>query len=295
MMSLDKKKIYGLMLVILGSTISIAQEINVSLGGHLIVNSQSYTNYKATGALGYNAGMGYRYYLSPQWSIGSEVSYQRYNHKFKELEPKGSWSATDTEENNYEFRYKSRNRKEQINYHIIQIPLTIQYETKGLVKWYVQTGFGIGLIVGTAQSKITMNDLTTSGYYAQWDAVLNGPNFMGFGDFKQINQKNDLALNTRYSWIVESGIKQELSDSQSLYIGGYLDLGLNNLSRDSNYVSKNPISIKNDYDNSIDLHSYWTQEENRLEKFKNYQIGIKIRYSFKTRMRARLIKDDKFY
>ncbi|WP_286391532.1 outer membrane beta-barrel protein [Myroides marinus] len=276
---MKRKKISGLMLVALCCATGFAQEVNVSASG-FFNNTQS--NIKAVDSqatIGYGIGLGYRYYVNESWSIGTEVGYQHKELYFINRNTNGRWSSMDIEGDEYEFRYKTRNSKEYLTYNSVHIPLTIQYETKGTVKWYVQTGVGLSLKVGTSQTEVVMNDLHTSGYYPKWDAELTGPSFMGFGYQDHLSQKSDIKVENRYSWLFETGIKQELGNKQSLYIGAFIDLGLNNLIKEDNRVS-NPISLSTNLDNPLVLHSVWKQERYKTQELKDYHIGIKLRYAF---------------
>lgn len=157
--------------------------------------------------------------------------------------------------------------------------MTLQYETKGLVSWYVQTGVALGIITGNSSSRVSMNDLHTSGYYPAWDVELTGPTFMGYGEFQHVSEKKDLSLKNRYSWLFETGVKQKLGEKSSLYIGAIVDLGLNDLVKESNRVEQ-PIGITTNYDSPLEFHSIWKQENFKTQKLKDYYVGIKLSYSF---------------
>lgn len=279
-MNLNRKNICGLMLVVLGRTAGFAQEINVSTLGYFTNSAKSLAHYDSNTSMGYGVGVGYRYYLGPKWSIGAEVNYQHTNLDLIQRNAKGSLSTTDMDNDTYEFRYKAQNLKEQVSYNTLQIPITIQYETQGTVRWYVQTGVGIGILTGNQKSTIKMNDLRTSGYYPEWNAELNGPSFMGFGSFGHQKQEVDLKLENRISWLFETGIKQDLGNKQSLYIGAFVDLGLNDMGKNIDKNNHIPVAITSDLDNPLAFSSLWTQTENKNNKLQNYNVGIKLRYSF---------------
>lgn len=276
---MKRKNIYGFMLVVLSCTTSFAQEVDFSIGGYFTNSLKTDSTYDTNASLGYQIGVGYRYYLNPQWSLGAEINYKYSKLDFIQRNVKENWSVIDIENHDYEFIYNSKYRKESVSFNTFQIPLTIQYETKGTVKWYIRSGVSIGIITGDSKSKITMNDLHTSGYYKGWDAELHGPHYMGFGAFGNQTQKRNLDLSTRYSWLLETGVKQELGNKQNLYIGVFLDLGLTNLVKDNKRIDT-PISHVNNYDNPLEYHSIWTQEKYKDTNLKDYYIGIKLRYSF---------------
>lgn len=276
---MKRKIIIGLLLAVFGYTASSAQDITVSLAGTFNGNTSTNKGFDNRSAQGYQLGLGYRYFLAEQWSLGTGLTYQVNRLDFIQRNNHGSWSSVDIEADAYEFRYHSKNRKEQLSYNTIQIPLTLQYETKGLVSWYVQTGVALGIITGNSSSRASMNDLHTSGYYPAWDVELTGPTFMGYGEFQHVSEKKDLSLKNRYSWLFETGVKQKLGEKSSLYIGAIVDLGLNDLVKESNRVEQ-PIGITTNYDSPLEFHSIWKQENFKTQKLKDYYVGIKLSYSF---------------
>lgn len=276
---MKRQNIYVLMLGILSSTASLAQEISVSLGGYFNNGLTSIKTYENNSVLGYHIGVDYRYYLSKNWSLGTQVAYQNSSLDFLQRNAKMSWSSIDIEAEQYILKYQSKNRLEQISYSTIQIPFTLQYETSGVVKWYIQSGIAIGIITGNPKSKISINDLQTSAYYPQWDVELKAPTFMGYGHFKNLSQTKHIPLRNRFSWLFETGVKQELSNNQSLYIGAFFNLGLNNLSKGQNMVN-HPISLSTNLDNPIEINSIWNDTSYNDTKLKDYHLGIKLRYAF---------------
>ncbi|MHC5202962.1 outer membrane beta-barrel protein [Myroides sp. LJL119] len=278
-MNVKRKYIYGLVLFILFSMKGLAQEISISFEGYFNNSLTRVKTYDSNSVLGYSMGVGYRYYLNQKWSLAAEVAYQNSSLDFIQRNAKSSWSSIDVEGDQYILKYQSKIRIEQISYRLIQVPLTVQFETGKEVKWYVQTGLAIGVITGSPKSRITINELDTSGYYPQWDVELQGPNFIGYGHFKNISHKKEIHLQNRYSWLFETGVKQELGNKQSLYIGAFFNLGLNNLAKDG-IRDKHPITLSSNYDNPIELNSIWTDMSYSNQKLKDYHIGIKLRYAF---------------
>ncbi|MEC4115296.1 outer membrane beta-barrel protein [Myroides pelagicus] len=276
---MKRKEIKILLLVSLCCATSFAQEVHVSVSSFFNKSSSSIQAINTRARLGYEVGAGYRYYFSQQWSIGAAVAYQHKELDFINRGANGNWSSTDIEGDIYDFRYKTKNSKEYLTYNSVNIPLTLQYETRGVVKWYLQTGVGLSLSLGTSQSEVEMNNLHTSGYYPKWDAELTGPSFMGFGYQHRLSQKNNIKIENRYSWLFETGIIQELGNKQSLYIGAFIDLGLNNLIKKENREA-NPISISSNLDSPVVLHSIWRQEKYKSQELKDYHLGFKLKYAF---------------
>ncbi|MBF4465047.1 outer membrane beta-barrel protein [Flavobacterium sp. LC2016-12] len=204
------------------------QEISISLGGPF-----SYLDYSAAGELvdgnGFSAGLRYSYYLNETISIGIGVEYQTYRSDSKSSFLSGQYMTTDAENEAFQFRYKATNLREEQNLGYINIPIGIQYETPGTSQLYLAGGFKIGFAAnGKYETKI--ENLTTSGYYPQYNVELFAPSFAGFANTDNIKtNKQDLDTDVSYSATFETGLKQKIGSKSSLYIGAYLDYGLNNI------------------------------------------------------------------
>lgn len=192
---------------------------------------------------GINAGIRYSYYLSEGLSLGIGVEYQTYNSDLKYSYTAGQYNSVDGENEAFQFRYKATNLREEQKLGYINVPIGIQFETPGTTKLYVAAGAKVGFASsGTYES--TIGNLTTSGYYPQYNVELFNPAFAGFANTNNVQTpKQDLDTKTSYSATFETGLKQQIGSKNSIYIGVYLDYGLNNIydkSENKNLVQYNP-------------------------------------------------------
>ncbi|RYD97013.1 MAG: hypothetical protein EOP54_12140 [Sphingobacteriales bacterium] len=218
--------------ILLGSLNSYGQdkkyELSIAVGGPF-----SYIDAQTAGKIvegnGFNAGLRYSYYLNEGLSIGIGAEYQSYNSDVAYQSIYGRYATVDDEGENFQFKYRVTNLREEQKLGYINIPLQLQFETPGTTKFYISGGAKIGFAInGSYESQI--QNLTTSGYYPQYNVELFAPAFAGFASTNDVRSgKQDLDTDVSYSATVEAGVKQSLGDKNSIYFGLYLDYGLNNV------------------------------------------------------------------
>ncbi|MBE8728307.1 outer membrane beta-barrel protein [Flavobacterium hungaricum] len=205
---------------------------------------------------GFSAGIRYSYYLSETLSIGIGVEYQTYSSDAKFAFVNGQYAATDAENENFLFRYRATNFREEQKLGYVNVPIGIQFETPGTTQLYLAAGAKIGFAAsGTYESKI--QNLTTSGYYPQYNVELLSPAFAGFGSFNDVKTgKQDITTDVSYSATFETGVKQKIGDRSSFYLGVYLDYGLNSIydkEGNKNLVQYNPeLPVQFQYNSVLD-------------------------------------------
>ncbi|MBS7229459.1 outer membrane beta-barrel protein [Flavobacterium psychroterrae] len=218
------------------------QELSISVGG-----PGSFLKYNTPGDVvpgnGINAGIRYSYYLSESLSLGIGAEYQTYKSDVKFSSISGRYAATDAENENFQFRYTANGLRETQKLGYINIPVSIQFETPGTTQLYLAAGAKVGFAVnGTYESK--MENLTTSGFYPQYNVELFSPAFAGFARTNNVQTaKEDLDTEVSYSATFETGVKQKIGDKSAIYIGVYLDYGLNNIydkSSNKNFIQYAP-------------------------------------------------------
>ncbi|HEU4789698.1 MAG TPA: outer membrane beta-barrel protein [Flavobacterium sp.] len=251
-------------------------EFSVAVGG-----PASYMDYKTSGDLvhgnGFSAGLRYSYYLNEGFSVGVGLEYQTYSSTAKYQFLAGQYMTTDSENESFQFRYKATNLREEQKLGYVNIPIGIQFETPGTSKLYLAAGAKIGFATnGTYET--SMQNLTTSGYYPQYNIELFGPTFAGFASTDNVKiNKQDFNTEVSYSFTFETGFKQHIGEKSSIYIGAYLDYGLNNIydkNENKNLVQYNaeiPVELKY---NSVFDSPY-------AEDMKLISYGLKLRFAMR--------------
>ena len=134
---------------------------------------------------GIGVGLNYAYAISDHWSVISGVEYQKFsgNAYFDTLTD--SFGTVDAEQESFVFNYAFSQLKEQVDAEYLNIPLKVQYETLGDIRFYAAAGVKMGVTI-SAKSESNAGSLQTSGYYEQYNVELEAPMFMGFGDFEVV-------------------------------------------------------------------------------------------------------------
>jgi Outer membrane protein beta-barrel domain len=269
--SIASMALTGLWLACPTSLFAQGSELSVSVGG-----AASSLNYDGVGAdikdgIGFNAGLDYAYYFSQNFGIATGAEYQRMSAEFDGKGTlSGAYDAVDYEQEAFQFRYNMGQVKEEQKVGFINIPLVFVYrDSKN--SFYIRAGAKVGLPV-TSKFSGTRN-LTTSGYYPQYNGELFDPEFMGFGSFGKVSTSgSSIDLKPSYMATLELGIIEEIGGN-NFYAGFYCDYGLNNIAGDKSHpveytVQQSGAGFKY---NSI-LNSDFTDD------VKTLSFGVKLRY-----------------
>ncbi|SFO02262.1 Outer membrane protein beta-barrel domain-containing protein [Paenimyroides ummariense] len=256
-----------------------AQEWQVEGAGHLIQHPGDDSFPMAKHSEGYSFGIGYNQYFNDNWSIGLGLSYFKTDLTFAASQIKGTSMEVDMEGDPFEFRYSTGYFKESVVWQSVRIPLTVQFETSGVVRWYLRTGVLYGLQLGNSKYRQEWNNLTTSGYYPEWDAELTGPEFAGFGSMGNKRTEGTVKLRNTFSWVLETGVKQTLNTGNSLYLGLFFEMGLNDM-RPSTVAETQPVEYTPNLDQPLTLNSVLNQSQYKENTIMPTMFGFKIRYGF---------------
>ncbi|MBI6117933.1 hypothetical protein [Salegentibacter maritimus] len=246
--------------------------------------SFSKLNYEALGASselenGFGLGAKYSYYLTENWSLGTGAELQYMEGAIFVPTAQGAYMTQDSEAESFEFRYAASNFSENQEVYFLNIPLQVQYESLGTTRFYAAAGVKAGLVLNS-EYQSSAGSLETSGYYSQYDVELTSPTFAGFGEFKAVNNsKSELDLKTNFVAHLESGVKLMLENNRSLYMGLFLDYGLNDIKPDTSgerFVHYNA-QAPTDFTFSSLLSAREIQD---LDEVKTLAFGLKIQYAF---------------
>lgn len=250
------------------------QEFSVSFGGPFsFVKSSS--EGKLVAGNGFVAGLRYSYYLNEGVSLGVGVEYQTYNTGVKFQTQGGSYNVIDSDGEAFQFRYKANNFREEQNYSYINIPVGIQFETPGTTKFYIAGGAKVGFALkSTYQS--TAENITTSGFYPQYNVELFNPSFAGFAstnDFK--SGKQDFDAKISYSATFETGLKQSIGNKNAIYIGIFFDYMLNSIYDKS--ADKKLIQYHADLPVQLQYNSVY--DSGIVKDLRLVSYGLKLRFA----------------
>ena len=230
-----KQKIISIILVLcicLPLTAQHRHEFSANIGGGLSTLNYKPTLGKFTGGYGGEAGLGYHYFFSPNWGIGTGVNFALYNSETTSDNVFfGRFNTTTS--NTFagraiEFAYSFGDYKEEISATMLTIPLMVQYQTGGKIGLFAAVGGKVGIPL-SANNKLTTGTLTTSAYFPDWHVTYDDLPQYGFGTYDGLSKENDFKLKTAVMLSAELGAKFRFGNSMYLYVGGYLDYGLNDI------------------------------------------------------------------
>ncbi|MDT0691138.1 outer membrane beta-barrel protein [Salegentibacter sp. F188] len=282
-----KTRVKFLLLMLVFGAISTSygqskNEVSFSLGGLFSKLDYEVLGQKNNMENGLKIGVGYFYYLSDSWSIGTgtELQYIEGSAYLSDIEDADT--TTDMEGEEFEFRYRAEDFFENQYVYFLNIPLQVQYETKGITRFYAAGGFKAGFVI-QSEYEAEASSLTTSGYYKQYDAELSDPKFAGFGDFGPMQTtKSKLGLKTNFIFNLETGVKFMLENDKALYMGLFVDYGLNNIRPEQdqqNLIAYNTEDPMNFINGSLLSSENNTDSTQYVEELNTLAFGLKIQYA----------------
>ena len=267
------------LITVLSAQMSFAQsksEISVVASG--IFSKLDYDTQEAylDQARGGSFGLGYSFYFNTQWAINIGAEYESFKNNLIYSSLQLSSDAVDIDGEAFEYRYTAERYDEEQKLNVINIPLTLQFQTDGdETKFYARVGGQISLI-NDAEYSTSIRSLTTSGYYPQYDAELFDPQFMGFGRYNNVSQESqDLEFDTSFAAVVEAGVKREIYNLGSLYLGLFCNYGLTTLSTDTEAASL----VEYNTENPTDFTANSVLQTDRAEDIRLMSYGIKLRFA----------------
>ncbi|NKI27896.1 hypothetical protein HCG49_15140 [Arenibacter sp. 6A1] len=232
---------------------------------------------------GFGIGTRYAYYFFENWSLGTGAELQFMKGAFSKSNIQGAYMSQDSEDEEFEFRYRAGNFSENQEVYFLNIPFQIQYESLGMTRFYAVAGVKAGFVLASDYQSLSTS-LQTSGYYEQYDAELTEPKFAGFGEFGRVkNSNSELDLKTNIVAHLESGIKLILENKRSLYMGLFLDYGLNDIK--PNPSRERIIEYNNQNPTAYVLESLLSSRRDviptqHVEKVCTIAFGLRIQYAF---------------
>lgn len=248
------------------------QEVAFTIGGLAAMLDYDIPNADIKNGQGLNLGFEYTHYLTTNFGVSLGLEYQHLSATVRTDNFSEAYITADYEQENFEFRYTMSQLTEKQKINFVSIPIMFVYQNEAY-GFYIRGGAKIGIPI---ISKFKANyNLSTSGYYPQYNAELFDPQFMGFGNFENMQVERN-AIDTKLSYIatVEMGIKQPIGKG-TIYGGIYFDYGLNDMSKKNSH----PV-IYNTNNSGVDFKYNSLLNSSAITDLKTKAFGIKLRYSF---------------
>lgn len=240
------------------------QYFHLNLGGgqnNLAYNLQNGTE---KGKFGYSINAAYSYFFSSQWGLQAGLGIQSFN-TLSTLHLLTATADIDTDGDAYEFRTNYNNWKEKQQAFYLEVPLVAQYRYNFGDKFGFIASLGAKVLIPIHTSYETAGgEITTTGYYSQWNVELSDMPQHGFSTITN-NYKGNLSLKPAYMLIIDMGGLYKLSEKVDLYLGEYFNYGLNNvMTPDTKFI----------YQQDGTYNSVLTS--NQTNNLKLFSAGIKI-------------------
>ncbi|MDR0412474.1 MAG: OmpA family protein [Dysgonamonadaceae bacterium] len=181
-------------------------------------------------------GVGYTYFWSKNWSLSSGLEYAFYRHKVGITDFSETYAIVDILGNPIDYKTQIDRYSETQKLGLLNIPLSIQYQTGGNHRFYALAGLKIGLPISTKYSGSNAV-LTASGYYPDYNQTEIWQNDLGYGIFNLPENSGKLDLSVSLSGTFETGLKWNTGIGTALYTGVFADYGFTDM-RKSGYAGK---------------------------------------------------------
>jgi len=182
---------------------------------------------------GFRAGLGYTWFFRPNWGLGTGLEFARYNNRV--ALPDGMRYATPSASiepgTTANFIVNSSGFSEKQSLSMLQIPLTVQWNAPvgSNVRFYALGGGKIGLPMGGSYSQ------SASSLSTEWLHTTENSGWTQGGLSKNnYSASGDPGAKTAFMLTAELGAKFRVGGDKWLYVGGYVDYGLNDVRKADN-------------------------------------------------------------
>ncbi|MCL2291358.1 MAG: hypothetical protein FWC34_11765 [Bacteroidetes bacterium] len=236
------KKIIILLFIAIGSLLVSAQathEFSIQGGGGLSTLNYKLSEGKHSLGFGGDFGLGYTCIFKEKWGIHIGAGLGLYNAKVKLDDIEAiTPNLTDSEGDCFNMHTMLINYNEAQKTMFLNIPIMIQFQTKGKQKIYAKAGGKVGIPLNCKYS-VSDATLTNVAYYPDYNNWMAMPEFAGFGTFTNQKSDGELKLGIAAMLALEAGVKWKLGENLVLYTGVYFDYGLNNIlkNNDQHFVN----------------------------------------------------------
>ena len=223
-------------------------------------------------------GVGYTWFITGRWGILTGIEASLYNAKYTSDNAyagslpamSGTMGALGED---FVFSYEYKNYSEKQTALFLQIPAMAQFQTGRL---FASAGIKIGIPV-SCKYDITAAGLNTKGEFPRENQIYDDLPDRGLGNIGGTTYSGNIDLNVHYAAALEAGGQWFLGRRTNLYVGAWLDYGLNNLSRTG------AIGLKKsgvEYDNNIHGYLKYNSVMDTLDKIGAISAGLKVKLTY---------------
>jgi outer membrane protein OmpA-like peptidoglycan-associated protein len=233
-------------------------------------------------------GVGYTYFPNKNWGLSSGLEYAFYQTKTVIDGFSDNQETLDVLGNSIVYHTQIERYGETQKLGLLNIPLSILYQTNGKQRFYASLGVKLGLPVSVKYSGSSAV-LTASGYYPEYNQTEIWQNDLGYGVFNINKREGKPDLGVSLSGTVETGMKWNVGIGTALYTGIFMDYGFNNILKSGysgkRFVEYNRIAPEKPAMNTACVLT---------DKFSPMAFGVKLKLAFSVGCRD-LLNDRKAY
>ncbi len=246
----------------------IAQEVGhylyLNAGGGVHNLSSSPKDGSQKGGLGLTLDAGYGYFFNKHWGFQGGIGLQSF-------EPSATLNYTteapsvDTDGAPYLYRTFYNNWREKQQLLFLDIPLGFKFRLLLFKKINFLATAGMKMSIPlTATYKTTGGAIKTTGYYSQFNVVLEEMPRHGFDNLTD-QMTGNVSIKSAFGAFADLGASYGLSEGIDLYAGGYFVQGLNNVTKSS---GKLVYQQDGQYNGVMD--------SNQIDKANTTAVGLKV-------------------
>ena len=175
-------------------------------------------------------GFGYQFFFHPQWGINSGLNVATCKGGISINEYARQQTAINTATGSaFDFFAFSLDYKESQQITMFTIPLMAQFQHTSIGNAVIYSALGGKAGIPVSAKSIRNGHFTTKGYHPNLNVTYEDLPDYGFVTNQPFpGNKTDIRLKTALMASVESGAKWLIRETISVYVGVYVDYGLNN-------------------------------------------------------------------
>ncbi|MDR2848110.1 MAG: hypothetical protein LBV39_03295 [Bacteroidales bacterium] len=242
-----------------------------SLGGAAGLFSLQYTTEAGTPSDGFGgaAGFGYAFYYYNHWAVVTGVDIAQLTAKTGGINLTDKYRVVDGSGTAFVFQSHILADKEMQSILMLRLPLMLQYNTGGQTAWYMAAGTKICVPL-VSEYRLHYAEITASGNYA------------GDAEQKYAGKTNGkLNLDPVVMAALETGVKFKLTPDMFLYVGIFIDYGVDNMLKPSN--SKRLIEYNTLKTGEWEVNSILNSRNEQgyiTEKLNLFSAGVNVKIAF---------------
>jgi len=223
-------------------------------------------------------GVGYTWFVSGRWGVvtGIEAALYRAEYAADKTYTDKYYAMSGTlgsMGNDFEFSYDYQDYTEKQLALLLQIPAMAQFQTG---RFFASAGVKIGIPIG-GKYDITATNLTTLGHFPAENQTYNDFPDRGLGEIGATSYSGNPDLSILYSAALEAGGQWFLGRRTNLYVGAWLDYGLNNLSKTGAIGIKKPAV---EYDHKASGCLKYNSIVDTTDKISAMSVGLKVKLTY---------------